>query len=646
MSRIVVHAHCYQPPREEPWLDLVPVEPSAAPDHDWNERITRECYRPLSEARVLDEEDRICRVYNGWAWLSFNVGPTLAHWLERHAPDVLESMRRGDNEARKRTGFGTAIAHPYHHVILPLASRRDKRTEIRWGMREFRRVFGRDPLAMWLPETAVDEETLEVLAEEGIRGTILAPHQVTNTDPSGAPLTWDRPHIDMRFLVYDGGLAHDVAFGPLLEGSSSLADRVAHPSDRSVISLATDGETFGHHRRAGDLAIGVLIERMGGSMAGAEAVLATVPPNQSTAIVAPSSWSCEHGVDRWRLECGCRMDPDTSQQWRAPLRAGLEVVRAGIDAVVGREWPITAGNRHELRDIAGPSLDGAGPLPPPVRLLLEAERHALAMFTSCGWFFDDLARIEPRVVLRHAARALECLPPGDAAALEEALRTALGAAHANDRSAGSGDDIWQRDILPGRRRIPALVAGIASLRELAPHVSLDTPLPSHSWRFEGEEILTIHHPTGWVRRWRAEPVTLGIVARRVHVREATPDGWSGVIAMDEVPAPLRDRLLALALPVVCEAIRGTRRLPPLDEVTRTPAAILTTLLNDAWHRTSAMAPAEAAPILHAALDLWSLSAEPLPVAVSSGAWQRLVDWPPSTEREQLAERCGLSFPEP
>jgi len=650
MSRIVVHAHCYQPPREEPWLELVPEEPSAYPDHDWNARITRECYRPLSRARVLDAAGRLVRVHNAWAWVSFNVGPTLVHWLERHAIDVLDAMRDGDRAAIARTGYGTAIAHPYHHVILPLASRRDKRTEIRWGMREFRRVFGRDPFAMWLPETAVDEETLEVLALEGIRGTILAPRQVTTTDPTGAPLSWDHPDHDLRLLAYDGALAHDVAFGSLLQDAAHFATRLTEPRDRDVIALATDGETFGHHHRFGDLGLASVIDTLAthptARMVGVEAVLATMPPTVRTSIVAPSAWSCEHGVDRWQLDCGCRMDPQTSQDWRAPLRAGLEVLARGLDAVVAREWPASAGTRHEIRDIAGPDLDGAGPLPPPARLLLEAERHALAMFTSCAWFFDDLARIEPRVVLRHAARALEFLPVDDADALETALRTALAEAHANNHADGTGVTIWERDIRPGRRAVPAMAAGIAALRELAPHAPFEGAMPAQEWTFDGKTIVTIHRTSGRTRRWHTELITLGVVPQRIHVREEAEHGWSGVILLEEIPAPLRRRLLSLALPVVLEATVGTRHLDATAMLGGGVPALLPRILTGAWQRGSQDDPVGAATMVHAVLDLWMLSGQEIPDAVTSDAWVRLATWPASSARDQLAERFGISLPEP
>lgn len=649
MSQIVVHAHCYQPPREEPWLELVPEEPSAAPDHDWNARITRQCYRPLSRARVFDADGRVVRIHNAWAWLSFNVGPTLVHWLERHATDVLDAMREGDRAAIARTGYGTAIAHPYHHVILPLASKRDKRTEIRWGMREFRRLFAREPFAMWLPETAVDDETLEVLAEEGIRGTILAPQQVTTIDPTGAPLAWDRPDHDMRILAYDGTLAHDVAFGSLLQDAERFTTRLTEPHDRDVVALATDGETFGHHHRHGDLAVARVIDALAAHstprMVGAEAVLATREPTVRTGIVAPSAWSCAHGVDRWQADCGCRMDPHTSQEWRAPLRAGLGVLALGLDAVVEREWPHDAGNRHEIRDIAGPRLDGAGPLPPPARMLLEAERHALAMFTSCAWFFDDLARIEPRVVLRHAARALEFLPADDAEALETALRTALAEARANDHTDGTGITIWEHDILPSRRALPALAAGIAALRELAPHAPFEGAMPAQDWTFDGNVIVTTHRTSGRTRRWHTEAITLGVVPWRIHVREETEGRWSGVILLEEIPAPLRRRLLSLALPVVLEAAVGTRHLDATAMLGGGLPALLPRILTGAWQRGSGDDPVGAATIVHAVLDLWLLSGEDIPDAITSDAWVRLAAWPASAQRDQLAERFGVALPE-
>lgn len=648
MAQIVIHAHCYQPPREEPWLDLVPREASAAPDHDWNSRITRECYRPLSRARVLDADNRIRRVFNAWEWLSFDVGPTLVHWLERHAPDVVAAMQAGDSAARARTGFGTAMAHPYHHVILPLASRRDKRTEVRWGIREFQRIFGRDPLTMWLPETAVDEETLDIIATEGIQGVVVAPHQLAHPAPDGRPQLWRQGNQSVWLMAYDGALAHGVAFGDLLDDGNRLSDRLT-ASPRPVVALATDGETFGHHHAFGDLAIAAVIDRLHGAtdhaLVGVDAVIGNAAqqpsPTGEAELVSPTSWSCPHGVERWRSNCGCRMDPHTSQEWRGPLRLGLELLARGIDAVVEREWPVAAGNRHELRDRAGPDQQSAGPIPAPARLLLEAERHALAMFTSCAWFFDDIARIEPRVVLRHAARALELLPADDAEALEAGLVTALAGAAANDPRDGTGATIWTDLILPGRRAPAALVAALAAIHDLAPDHVITSVMPSHEWQITPDCIVLRHRSSGLERRWHAAPVSLGVLASRVHVRELGGRGWSGMIEATEFPAPLRTELYHLAAPLVFD--RGLAEpMPPYplpDGDDR--YAPLRRALSAAWRNDENLDGADLAVRIHAALDLWALSASPLPDDVRSEARLRLAQFPPSLRRDQLAERFGV-----
>ncbi|MCA1791738.1 MAG: hypothetical protein LC667_18365, partial [Thioalkalivibrio sp.] len=248
---VVVHGHFYQPPREIPWTDQVPREASAAPYHDWNERVLAECYRPVTEARVLDGQGRIRDVMNTLEWMSWDAGPTLLRWLAREAPATYGAFLEADARSLARTGFGNALAAPYHHVILPLASRRDKVTEVRWGIADFRRRFGRDPEGMWLPETAVDLETLEVLAEEGILFTVLAPQQVETPPAGGLPgrvsLSGGR---SIAVFVYDGPLSHGVAFGSLLGDAEAWIREVTARSAQQgtrLVSLATDGETFGHH---------------------------------------------------------------------------------------------------------------------------------------------------------------------------------------------------------------------------------------------------------------------------------------------------------------------------------------------------------------------------------------------------------------
>ena len=440
---VIIHGHFYQPPREDPWLGTIPLEPTAAPFHDWNERIEHECY-----ARVLPS----------LAALSFDFGPTLLAWMERAAPRTYAGVLDAD-----RRGRG-AIAMPYHHSILPLSPRRDKETEVRWGIADFRRRFGRQPEGMWLPETAVDDETLDVLAAEGVAFTVLAPHQVDGAPAGGLP-GWYRTASGRRIALfpYDGPASHDVAFGPSLKDASAWAERLTSGPPR-LVAIATDGETFGHHHRNGADALAQVLERL--RARGDVAVdtftrfLGAHPPVADVWLVAPSSWSCPHGVERWRAECGCRMHPERGmhQRWRAPLRAALDWLAAELHGVFEREGGALFRDPWATRDAYGAVL--TAPVDEVTRFLrewlrrpddssgrarahelLELERHALRMFTSCGWFFDDIAGIESVIVLRSAARAVE-LAGADGPRLEAGLLERLGSAPSNDPSVGSGRELY------------------------------------------------------------------------------------------------------------------------------------------------------------------------------------------------------------
>ncbi len=459
-AAVVIHGHFYQPPREDPWTDRIRREPTAAPFDNWNERIAAECYAPLAEAGAFE-------------WLSFDLGPTLARWLEREHPNVHDGFVRGDRASRARLGQGNAVAQPYHHIILPLASRREKQTEVRWGLRDFERRFGRPPEGLWLPETAVDMATLEVLAAEGVAFTILAPHQIAEPPPGGVGRIRLGGGREISVFVYDGGLSHGVAFGALLEGRDTWIDGLqasAH-GGASLIALATDGETFGHHHRGADRTLMRVISRVRTHrelrLENFASVLARAGAPPQVTLREPSSWSCAHGVERWRADCGCRLAPhlDSQQRWRAPLRTALESLAAGLDEAyetlargrvseprrtllqLGEGLGAPAGLAELAREVAE---EGAGE---DTLALAEMMRDRAAMFTSCAWFFDDVAGIETTQVLGYAAHALDRLgglAPARAAELERSFVEGLASAPTNDPEVGSAAAIYQREFR-GRR---------------------------------------------------------------------------------------------------------------------------------------------------------------------------------------------------
>lgn len=403
---MVIHGHFYQPPREDPWTGRVPAQPDAAPDHDWNERITRECYRPLARAGAFE-------------WLSFDVGPTLLRWLERDAPDVHEAIIAGDAASVGRLGQGNAIAQPYHHVILPLSTPGERATEVRSGLEDFRRRFGREASGMWLPETAVDRPTLQTLAEAGVAFTVLAPHQVTAPPEDGRAGRIDLDHgRSIAVFIYDGALSHGVAFGEFLSDASGWTDRLLEGLT-PVRSIATDGETFGHHHEGADLTLMNVVANLRSDprlrLENFASSLHRHGSGETLELVEPSSWSCVHGVERWRGDCGCKMDPDaeSQQEWRAPLRSALR-------------WL-------------------AGALPDLPELIPDRG----AMFTSCAWFFDDIGGIEPTQVLAHAAHAIDLVSrvdPERAAGLERSFLERLSRAASNDPQIGTAAGLYRDRI--------------------------------------------------------------------------------------------------------------------------------------------------------------------------------------------------------
>jgi alpha-amylase/alpha-mannosidase (GH57 family) len=487
---IVIHGHFYQPPRENPWLESVEVQDSAAPFHDWNERVTAECYAPNTAARRVDDTNRVLDIVNNFEKISFNIGPTLFAWLERRRPDVYARIIEADRASVAARGHGNAIAQVFNHMILPLATRRDKVTQVRWGIDDFRARFGREPEGLWLPETAVDSESLEVLAEAGVKFTILAPHQGgrirplgteawqdvgTGIDPS-RPYLWRGPRgLSLALFFYDGPISRAIAFERLLERSENLVAwlNAAFSDTRTwpqLVQCATDGETYGHHSRFGEMALAAAVQQIEAeetaTLTNYGAFLAANPPTHEVEIRERTSWSCAHGIERWRSDCGCRTRGDWHQRWRAPLREALDWLRDQIDpffearasAHLKDPWAARDDYAAVLLDRSPERLDAFlddhahGRLDQAARVearrLLELERNRLLMYTSCGWFFDEISAIEPVQILRYAAMALQYLNDLGGGRLEDEFVRRLAAAPSNVPEMRDGAEVYRRLVRP------------------------------------------------------------------------------------------------------------------------------------------------------------------------------------------------------
>jgi alpha-amylase/alpha-mannosidase (GH57 family) len=449
---ICIHGHFYQPPRENPWLEEVEFQESAKPYHDWNERVTAECYAPNAVSRVMDRDWRIIGLINNYSRISFNFGPTLLYWLDRHQPEVYRSILDADKESMNNfSGHGSAIAQVYNHMIMPLANRRDKETQVKWAIRDFEIRFGRFPEGMWLPETAVDTESLEVLAENGIKFTLLSPHQASKmrrigqqewVDVSESKIDPRRAYLcklpsgkSITLFFYDKRTASDIAFGNLLSNGEAFAKRLVEAlgggdGEALIESVASDGELYGHHHPHGDMTLAYCIYYIVAN----EAVkltnfgefLAKYPPAFEVQIIENTSWSCIHGVERWRSDCGDNMGhTGWNQAWRKPLREAMDWLRDEVAPRFEQEAakyltdPWTARNhyidvildRTSLRIDAFLSDNSKYPLSVEDKRraikLLEMQRHAMLMFTSCGWFFDEISGIETIQVMMYAARVIQ-----------------------------------------------------------------------------------------------------------------------------------------------------------------------------------------------------------------------------------------------
>ena len=488
---ICIHGHFYQPPRENPWLEAIELQDSAYPYHDWNERITAECYAPNAASRILDVQGRIVRIVNNYSSISYNVGPTLLAWLEHHAPDSYRAIIDADSQSHQRFGgHGSALAQPYNHMIMPLASAADKKTQVTWGLYDFKRRFGRDPEGMWLPETAVDLPTLEVLADHGIGFTVLAPHQAARVRPldggnwrdvTELQLDTTRPYLQrlpsgrsIALFFYDTTVSRAVAFEGLLKNGEIFAQRLlsifSNQPGPQLGNIATDGETYGHHHRHGDMALAYAlyhIESQGlAKLTNYGQFLELFPPQSEVEIHEHTSWSCAHGTGRWQTDCGCSTGgrPGSTQTWRKPLRAGLDSLRDQIQTpyearaaeLLHDPWAARDNYIQAILDRSPQSIDdflaqhGRTDLSSDQQVqalkLLELQRHAMLMYTSCGWFFHDLAGIETVQVLRYAGRAIQLAREALDLDLEADFLERIGEAQSNDPAEGSGRDIYERYV--------------------------------------------------------------------------------------------------------------------------------------------------------------------------------------------------------
>ncbi|MBE9122172.1 DUF3536 domain-containing protein [Tychonema sp. LEGE 07199] len=547
---VTVHGHFYQPPRENPYLDAIERQASAEPSHDWNERIDRECYRPNAFARILNDRGEVAGIVNNYEYLSFNIGPTLMSWLERYDSEVYQRILEADRKSCQRlSGHGNAIAQVYNHIIMPLANERDKYTQIRWGIADFRSRFDRDPEGMWLAETAVDYATLEVLVAQGIRFIVLAPSQAercrpligqnqaaeAETDgewhevgggqidptrpyrcylkpeirlmadlqlsplsshslgrrdgqPSAAPPP-NSPYIDIFF--YDGPISRDMGFNDVLSSSHHLAGRLGQAvrgdhRPAQLISVATDGETFGHHKNSTEKCLAYAFTeefpQRGWTVTNFAHYLSQNPSTWEVELKPVTAWSCSHGVDRWQDDCGCGGGGGWHLLWRKPLRDTLNWLRdrlipiyeeAGrklfrdpwkardeyIDVIRDRS-PANVDSflqRHQVRELdAAEQVDALR--------LLEMQRHTLLMFTSCGWFFEEISRPEGVQILRYAARALELAGEVTGVQLEKDFIDRLALIPSNVDCFKTGAEVYRQQVTTAQ----------VSLRQVAAHYAISS----------------------------------------------------------------------------------------------------------------------------------------------------------------------------
>ncbi len=500
---VCIHGHFYQPPRENPWLETVETQDSAAPYHDWNERICAECYATNGAARIQNIKNQITRIVNNYARISFNFGPTLLSWLRDNAPRTHRMIVDGERRSRRNyKGHSSAMAQVYNHMIMPLANMRDRETQIRWGIADYQYHYGAPPEGMWLAETAADTETLELLAENGIRFTLLAPHQCKRIralssaatgdawiETPGATVDTTRPYLarfksgkSLAIFFYDGPTSRAIAFEGLLNSGENFVARLKagfrEGAQPQLVHVATDGESYGHHHKHGEMALAYALRLLEQdktvTLTNYGNYLEHFPPEYECEIVDETSWSCAHGIERWRSNCGCSSGkPGWNQEWRGPLRAALDEVRDTVAVWTNEEgaklfndvWEARNGYIQVMLYRSEETVERffldyqKRVLSAEERVraleLMEMQRHAQLMYTSCGWFFDDISGIETVQVIAYAARVLQLakvLFGGKAEGLEAALGLEeafiehLQKAKSNVPAAGDGGRIYREKV--------------------------------------------------------------------------------------------------------------------------------------------------------------------------------------------------------
>ena len=493
---LTIHGHFYQPPRENPWLEAIELQDSALPFHDWNERINKECYNPNSVSKIVDSRNRILDVVNNYEYMSYNFGPTLLSWMEQFAPLTYERIIKADIESiAEHNGHGNAIAQVYNHIIMPLANEHDKETQIKWGIRDFEYRFGRKPEGMWLAETAVDDDTLRILEANGIKFTILSPYQADKFKKKGdkewTDVSWGNidparsykyniksaPGKSIDLFFYDGAISRSVAFDELLKDGNKFIKRLKEGvSDcrdfPQIVNIATDGESYGHHTKFGDMALAYVLKVKakdeGFKITNYAEYLEKYRSDCEVEIKQASSWSCFHGVGRWKEDCGCSTGghPGWNQKWRKPLREALDYLRDELVIIFEQEGPKYFDNVWEVRnnyidvildrnemnvkkfqqDNFKPDLSDEQKVH--AMELLEIQRQAMLMYTSCGWFFSEISGIETVQIMKYAARAMQLATKFSNKDLETHFLEILSEAKSNIPEHGTGKDIFERFVKP------------------------------------------------------------------------------------------------------------------------------------------------------------------------------------------------------